>query len=143
MLQRRMLRKLLKSKLPYGPQGLSHCTNHNSIRLRQVDVKAEHFERQVLRLEQERDLWEKKYEVRIIGPYTTHAPLLITPISHRMHKRNIATLKRSLTNLSAVWKAYRSFHPCCAMGIVSVCIIFYGHSSLILLHFFTMTSLMG
>ena len=33
-------------------------------RLRQVDVKAEHFERQVQRVEQERDMWEKKYEVR-------------------------------------------------------------------------------
>lgn len=33
-------------------------------RLRQVDLKAEHFERQVQRLEQERDQWEKKYEVR-------------------------------------------------------------------------------
>ncbi|KAG8908630.1 hypothetical protein FRB99_004918 [Tulasnella sp. 403] len=31
-------------------------------KLRQVDVKAEHFERQVQRLEQERDVWEKKYE---------------------------------------------------------------------------------
>ncbi len=31
-------------------------------RLRQVDVKAEHFERQVTSLEQERDQWEKKYE---------------------------------------------------------------------------------
>ncbi|KDQ61671.1 hypothetical protein JAAARDRAFT_31136 [Jaapia argillacea MUCL 33604] len=31
-------------------------------KLRQVDVKAEHFERQVTRLEQERDAWEKKYE---------------------------------------------------------------------------------
>jgi len=31
-------------------------------KLRQVDVKAEHFERQVQRLEQERDQWEKKYE---------------------------------------------------------------------------------
>jgi tropomyosin len=29
-----------------------------------VDVKAEHFERQVQRAEQERDMWEKKYEVR-------------------------------------------------------------------------------
>ena len=27
-------------------------------------MKAEHFERQVQRLEQERDQWEKKYEVR-------------------------------------------------------------------------------
>ncbi|KAG6381500.1 tropomyosin [Boletus reticuloceps] len=31
-------------------------------RLRQVDVKAEHFERQVQRAEQERDQWEQKYE---------------------------------------------------------------------------------
>jgi len=31
-------------------------------KLRQVDVKAEHFERQVQRLEQERDAWEKKFE---------------------------------------------------------------------------------
>lgn len=28
-----------------------------------MDVKAEHFERQVVRAEQERDQWEKKYEV--------------------------------------------------------------------------------
>ena len=34
-------------------------------RLRQVDVKAEHFERQVTRLEQDRDAWEKKYEVSL------------------------------------------------------------------------------
>ncbi|KZT59049.1 hypothetical protein CALCODRAFT_450615, partial [Calocera cornea HHB12733] len=33
-------------------------------KLRQVDVKAEHFERQVTHAEQERDAWEKKYEVR-------------------------------------------------------------------------------
>jgi len=31
-------------------------------RLRQVDVKAEHFERQVARIEAERDAWEKKCE---------------------------------------------------------------------------------
>lgn len=32
------------------------------VRLRQVDVKAEHFERQVARVESERDTWEKKCE---------------------------------------------------------------------------------
>ncbi|PFH51943.1 hypothetical protein AMATHDRAFT_74632 [Amanita thiersii Skay4041] len=31
-------------------------------KLRLVDVKAEHYERQVQRLEQERDAWEHKYE---------------------------------------------------------------------------------
>ena len=38
-------------------------TDDLALRLRQVDVKAEHFERQVQRIEQERDQWEKKYEV--------------------------------------------------------------------------------
>jgi tropomyosin len=37
-------------------------------RLRQVDLKAEHFERQVQTLEQERDKWEKKYE-ETLGMY--------------------------------------------------------------------------
>lgn len=36
----------------------------DSRRLRQVDVKAEHFERQVTRVEQERDEWERKHGVR-------------------------------------------------------------------------------
>jgi len=34
-------------------------------KLRQVDVKAEHFERQVQKLEQERDVWEKKCEEEV------------------------------------------------------------------------------
>ena len=33
------------------------------VRLRQVDIKAEHFERQVQRVEQERDDWIRRYEV--------------------------------------------------------------------------------
>ncbi|CCL99690.1 uncharacterized protein FIBRA_01711 [Fibroporia radiculosa] len=41
---------------------LCDLANRVMHRLRQVDVKAEHFERQVQRLEQERDQWEKKYE---------------------------------------------------------------------------------
>lgn len=46
-------------------------------RLRQVDVKAEHFERQVQRAEQERDAWEKKYEVRL---FTINQCRIIDPI---------------------------------------------------------------
>jgi len=38
---------------------LSPCTHP---RLRLVDVKAEHFERQVQRVEQERDAWEARHE---------------------------------------------------------------------------------
>jgi hypothetical protein len=37
-------------------------------RLRQVDVKAEHFERQVTRAEQERDDWEQKHSVSTLPP---------------------------------------------------------------------------
>ena len=35
-------------------------------------MKAEHFERQVQRVEQERDQWEKKYEVRISASSNRH-----------------------------------------------------------------------
>ena len=38
-------------------------TPHLRVRLRQVDIKAEHFERQVQRVEQERDGWTTRYEV--------------------------------------------------------------------------------
>ena len=41
---------------------LSHRLTPFIFRLRQVDIKAEHFERQVTRVEQERDSWEKKFE---------------------------------------------------------------------------------
>ena len=40
--------------------GIEPCT----YRLREVDVKAEHYERQVQRLEAEIAAWERKYEVR-------------------------------------------------------------------------------
>ncbi len=39
-----------------------HLLSALQIRLRQVDVKAEHFERQVATLEREVAQWEKKYE---------------------------------------------------------------------------------
>lgn len=42
-----------------------------------MDLKAEHFERQVHTVEQDRDNWEKKYEVRHSNPWlvSTHARL--------------------------------------------------------------------
>jgi tropomyosin len=43
---------------------------HARNRLRQMDVKAEHFERQVARIEQERDQWEAKFE-EAQGKYLT------------------------------------------------------------------------
>ena len=46
-------------------------------RLRQVDVKAEHFERQLQRAEQEREAWEKKYEVCCLLPSESRFIILI------------------------------------------------------------------
>jgi len=42
-----------------------------------MDLKAEHFERQVQTLEQERDAWERKYEVSQIDQrsFIPHSPL--------------------------------------------------------------------
>jgi chromosome segregation ATPase len=68
-------------------------------KLRQVDVKAEHFERQVHRAEQERDTWEKKYEVRCLCP--------IMEITHSYFNRtlwqNTKRPKRSSRSSSARW----------------------------------------
>ena len=66
MQPRRTSRRLLKSAQP-SLLILFILTIH-PFRLRQVDVKAEHFERQVQRAEQERDAWEKKYEVCCLLP---------------------------------------------------------------------------
>ncbi|KAH9821734.1 actin lateral binding protein [Melampsora americana] len=49
---------LLESELDNAEKNLRETTD----KLRQVDVKAEHFERQVQRIEAERDSWEKKWE---------------------------------------------------------------------------------
>lgn len=84
---------------------LTHC------RLRQVDVKAEHFERQVQRAEQERDAMEKKYEVRSVPlalrptsarfAVFTNSPML-SPI-YRKHWRSTVSRKPSSTNSSRPW----------------------------------------
>ncbi|KAK0560390.1 tropomyosin-2 [Tilletia horrida] len=55
-LQRKI--SLLESELDTAEKNLRDTTE----KLRQTDVKAEHFERQVASAEQERDAWEKKYE---------------------------------------------------------------------------------
>ena len=43
--------------------GIEPCT----YRLREVDVKAEHFERHAQTVEHERDQWEQKYEVSLLN----------------------------------------------------------------------------
>jgi len=55
-----LLRKvqLLEEELDAAEKNLKETVE----KLRQVDVKAEHFERQVQRAELERDGWEQKYE---------------------------------------------------------------------------------
>jgi len=49
---------LLEEELDAAEKNLKATTE----KLRQVDIKAEHFERQVQRLEQEREAWDAKYE---------------------------------------------------------------------------------
>lgn len=70
-------------------------------RLRQVDVKAEHFERQVQRLEQERDVWEKKYEVRADTKLTE---MIYSDAPYRKHRESISNPRRSWTSLFNRWK---------------------------------------
>ena len=55
-------------------------------RLRQVDVKAEHFERQVQRLEQERDAWEKKFEVRTSLRLSMSSPHVVTGSARKVEE---------------------------------------------------------
>jgi len=50
--------QLLEEELDAAEKNLKETVE----KLRQVDVKAEHFERQVVRAEKERDAWEGKYE---------------------------------------------------------------------------------
>lgn len=83
-------------------------------RLRQMDLKAEHFERQVHTLEQERDSWEKKYEVRQANQqmFPTHSP----PI-YRKSSRSIRSPRKSSTSLSRAWKGC----DCATVFFLSVC----------------------
>ena len=78
-------------------------------RLRQVDVKAEHFERQVTRLEQERDQWEKKYEVRNIilaSSYGPPDPLCRHPLTRLL----IPGSKREVSRVEAGARRARRQH---------------------------------
>lgn len=67
-------------------------------RLRQVDVKAEHFERQVQRIEAERDSWEKKFVpcVRSVVPRANCQPSSGTKSRRRSTSRPSASSKRLL-----------------------------------------------
>jgi len=76
-----------------------------SSRLRQVDVKAEHFERQVQRVEQERDTWETKYEVCL-----TWSLLLLYVIPHVVSLAIRRTSGKNFTRRKQNWKSWRQ--PC-------------------------------
>lgn len=78
----------------YRTKGLVNRSIHRC-RLRQVDVKAEHFERQVQRVEQERDAWEKKYEVRWRAFYCVSLLIPLQLRSNRKHKRSGGNLKQN------------------------------------------------
>ena len=83
---------------------------HLRVRLRQVDIKAEHFERQVQRAEQERDDWTRRYEVcgmtikpRCI-PSSHNIASLTVYFTRRKWKANTARRKRTWTSLFRTWK---------------------------------------
>ena len=85
----------------------SRLIAHPLHRLRQVDVKAEHFERQVTRIEQERDAWEQKYEVRR-GSYLLCESRLLIAIECRRLWRSTTSPRRSWTSWSPAWRAFKS-----------------------------------
>lgn len=71
-----------------------------------MDVKAEHFERQVQRVEQERDVWEKKYEVRLGHRRDLGRSCVLSSVPfYRMPKPNTASPKQNWTSSFRTWKA--------------------------------------
>ena len=80
--------------------------DHHSFwcRLRQVDVKAEHFERQLQRAEQEREAWEKKFEVSL-SPTLGIAIIIIMTIyqdseaKYRKSQKELEELEASMQDL--------------------------------------------
>jgi hypothetical protein len=68
-------------------------------RLRQVDVKAEHFERQVTRAEQERDDWEQKHSVSSISLGEQNEANYCRRLS-----RSTSNPSESSTSLSPRWR---------------------------------------
>ena len=66
-----------------------------------MDLKAEHFERQVSTVERERDNWEKKYEVRKSNQWfaSAHAPFV-----YRIFARNTKRPSQSSKALFPAWK---------------------------------------
>jgi hypothetical protein len=67
-------------------------------RLRQVDVKAEHFERQVSRAEQERDEWEQKHSVSPPFDYVEHLLMILRRLS-----RSTSNPSENSTRSSLKW----------------------------------------
>ena len=80
-------------------------------RLRQTDVKAEHFERHLQRVEQERDQWEAKYEVRLcLSTRHFHEfDCQHIPICDRKCKPSTKSRRRSWTSLLPTWRVSKVF----------------------------------
>jgi hypothetical protein len=76
-----------------------------------VDVKAEHFERQVQRVEQERDRWEKKYEVPNVAVSTVINILRGFDSGNRSPKPSIANPRQNWTTWSQAWKYFEFASP--------------------------------
>ena len=102
---------------------LIHLTMHGisktTLRLRQVDIKADHFERQAQNLERERDLWEKKFEVcshfRLLPHVTcacmrSHEACYLIDFflhHHRKHKRSTRNHRKNSTSSLRQWSRFK------------------------------------
>jgi len=98
-----------------------------------MDLKAEHFERQVHTLEQERDQWEKKHEVRQINqrsfsPYTllyTGGPREVPGLqegarrARRQHGRAVIVLRSLFSHLYVRHRACDKFRVSLTLSIAA------------------------
>ena len=82
-------------------------------RLRQVDVKAEHFERQAQSAERERDSWERKYEVIPLLAYSVRA--MSYPGSRKPWKSSERVRQNWTTSLVAWISSNRLTLPTCLL----------------------------
>jgi len=73
------------------------------LRIRELDTKAEHYERQIHRLEQERDEMEKKYEVRNSRTYDEpDRPLTFQQEAVKKYQASQAELDALVRNLDSL-----------------------------------------
>jgi len=130
-----------------APPHISRFSCGVSIRLRQMDLKAEHFERQVHTLERERDQWEKKYEVCQYNPisnyfltfyHSTGNPREVSGFQERarracrQHGRVVITLRSFFSHMYVQHRAGDDYRTYLTLS-VAVLLIRYTRQTLVTL----------